>query len=91
MSRNPTPRLVADLKPKFEVKVDLDERAFLFPAGKALSQFAFASDGRQIFVDAVFPFNQARIHRAFWCSPTRKGKSLRGWSRRSIPHERRSL
>src|SRR4051812_33133380 len=55
-----TPRLVAQLKAKFEVKVDLDDRAFLFPAGKALNQLAFLSDGRQVFVEGVFPFNQAR-------------------------------
>ena len=55
-----TPRIVADLKPKFEVKVDLDDRAFLFPAGKALNQLLFLSDGRQVFIEGVFPFNQAR-------------------------------
>ena len=56
----PAPRLVTELKPKFEVKVDLDERSFLFPAGKALAQLAFLSDGTLIFIDAVFPFNQSR-------------------------------
>jgi hypothetical protein len=56
----PAPRLVADLKPKFEVKVDLDDRSYLFPAGKPLAQLAFLSDGNLIYVDAVFPFNQAR-------------------------------
>jgi hypothetical protein len=35
---NPAPRLVADLKPKLEVKVDLDDRAFLFPAAKLIAQ-----------------------------------------------------
>lgn len=56
----PAPRLLADLKPKFEVKVDLDDRCYLFPAGKPLAQLAFLSDGNLIFLDAVFPFNQAR-------------------------------
>jgi hypothetical protein len=56
----PAPRLVADLKPKFEVKVDLDDRCYLFPAGKPLAQLAFLSDGNLIYLDAVFPFNQAR-------------------------------
>ena len=56
----PAPRLVADLKPKFEVKVDLDDRCYLFPAGKPLAQLAFLSDGNLINIDAVFPFNQAR-------------------------------
>lgn len=60
MPTTPAPRLIAELKPKFEVRVDLDDRAFLFPAGKSMSQLVFASDGRRIFVDAVFPFNQAR-------------------------------
>jgi hypothetical protein len=59
MPVNPTPRLVADLKPKFEVKVDLDERAFLFPAGKSVAQLLFLSDGKRIFVEAVYPFNQS--------------------------------
>jgi hypothetical protein len=56
----PAPRLVTDLKPKFEVKVDLDDRCFLFPAGKPLAQLALLSDGNLIFVEAVFPFNQSR-------------------------------
>ena len=60
MSPNPIPRLVPELKPTLEVRVDLDDRAFLFPAGKALNQLVFASDGRRVFVDGVFPFNQAR-------------------------------
>jgi hypothetical protein len=60
MSINLTPRIVTELKPKFEVKVDLDERSFLFPAGKSVSQLLFVSDGRTIFVEAVYPFNQSR-------------------------------
>src|SRR5712675_1166913 len=59
MAITPIPRPVADLKPKFEVKVDLDDRAFLFPAGKSVSQLLFLSDGRKIYVEAVFPFNQS--------------------------------
>src|SRR3954452_20125067 len=60
MSLNVTPRIVAELKAKFEVKVDLDERSYLFPAGKPVSQLLFLSDGRTIFVEAVYPFNQSR-------------------------------
>jgi hypothetical protein len=56
----PAPRLVTELKPKYEVKVDLDDRCFLFPAGKALAQLSFLSDGTFVFVEAVFPFNQSR-------------------------------
>ena len=56
----PAPRLVTELKPKYEVKVDLDDRCFLFPAGKALAQLSFLSDGTLVFVEAVFPFNQSR-------------------------------
>jgi len=59
MSINPSPRLVTELKPKFEIKVDLDERSFLFPAGKSVSQLLFLSDGRTILVEAVYPFNQS--------------------------------
>jgi len=57
MSTNPTARLVAEIKPKFEIKVDLDERSFLFPAGKSISQLQFLSDGGKIHVEAVYPFN----------------------------------
>ena len=60
MTVNPAPRLVTELKPKFEVKIDLDDRAFLFPAGKALAQLVFLSDGKRIFLEAVYPFNQTR-------------------------------
>ena len=54
------PRLVSELKPAHEVKVDLDDRSFLFPAGKPLVQLLFQSDGRRIFIEAVYPFNQTR-------------------------------
>jgi hypothetical protein len=47
-------------KPDLIVKVDLDERAFLFPAGKLISQISFATDGRVVHIDAVYPFNEAR-------------------------------
>jgi hypothetical protein len=60
MSINPTPRIVTDFKPKFEIKVDLDERCFLFPSGKSVSQLLLLSDGRTVFIDAVFSFNQSR-------------------------------
>src|SRR5260370_13883363 len=56
---NPTPRIVTELKPKYEIKVDLDERSYLFPAGKSVSQLLFLSDGRTIFIEAVYPFNQS--------------------------------
>jgi hypothetical protein len=59
MAINPTPRIVAEFKPKYEIKVDLDERSFLFPAGKSVSQLLFLSDGRTIFVEAVYPFKQS--------------------------------
>ena len=54
----PVPKLKT--KPEHVVKVDLDERAFLFPAGKSVSQIAFASEGRVIHMDAVYPFNETR-------------------------------
>jgi hypothetical protein len=59
MTINTTPRLVTELRPKHEIKVDLDDRSFLFPAGKSISQLVFLSDGRLIFVEAVYPFNQS--------------------------------
>jgi len=52
--------LLPDSKPKYEVKIDLDERAFLFPSGKPVIQLIFQADGKRIHVDAVYPFNQAR-------------------------------
>jgi hypothetical protein len=58
MAMHPTSRIVSELKPKYEIKVDLDERAYLFPAGKSVSQLLFLSDGRRIFIEAVYPFNQ---------------------------------
>src|SRR5262245_39374908 len=54
------PRIVVEVKPKYEVRVDLDERAFLFPAGKSISQVLFQSDGRRIVLEAIYPFNQTR-------------------------------
>lgn len=60
MSLQPVPRPIAALKPKFEIKVDLDDRAFLFPAGKSVAQLVFLSDGTSIQIEAVYPFNQSR-------------------------------
>jgi len=60
MTTVPIPRLAPDLKPKYEVKVDLDDRAFLFPSGKSLSQLSLLSDGKTIFVEAAYLFNQSR-------------------------------
>jgi hypothetical protein len=45
---------------RFEVKVDLDERAFLFPSGKPVSQLVFIAAGRQVYVEAVYAFNASR-------------------------------
>jgi hypothetical protein len=60
MSINPISRISAEFKSKFEIKIDLDERSYLFPAGQSVSQLLFLSDGRTIFVEAIFPFNQSR-------------------------------
>jgi hypothetical protein len=60
MNINPAPRIIAELRPKHEIKIDLDERCFLFPAGKSVSQLLLLSDGHTILIDAIFPFNQAR-------------------------------
>lgn len=45
-------------KPDYIIKIDLDERAFLFPAGKSVSQIAFATEGRVIHCEVVYPFNE---------------------------------
>jgi hypothetical protein len=55
MSIVPAPRIVAELKPKFEIKIDLDERSFLFPAGKSVSQLLLLSDGRNNICRSGFP------------------------------------
>jgi hypothetical protein len=60
MPLQPVPRPITALKPKFEVKVDLDDRAFLFPAGKSVAQLVFLSDGTSIQIEAIYPFNQSR-------------------------------
>lgn len=54
------PQVVAAFKYKHEVKVDLDDRAFVFPAGKPMAQLVLLSDGKRVFVEAVYPFNQSR-------------------------------
>jgi hypothetical protein len=43
------------------VQVDLDERAFLFPAGKSVSQLIFTATGASVAIDLTFPFNQTRL------------------------------
>jgi len=54
------PQVVAAFKYKHEVKVDLDDRAFVFPAGKPIAQLVLLSDGKRVYVEAVYPFNQSR-------------------------------
>src|SRR4051812_27022656 len=53
-------RVLPESKPKFEVKVELHERAFVFPAGKPVIQLVFQTEGKRIHIDAVYPFNQSR-------------------------------
>jgi hypothetical protein len=52
----PVPKLKT--RPEYVVKIDLDDRAFLFPAGKSIAQIAFVTDGRMIHLEAVYPFNE---------------------------------
>ena len=54
------PRPVVNLKPDYSVKVELDDRAFLFPAGKSVMQLVFVADGRTVHIEAIYPFNQSR-------------------------------
>jgi hypothetical protein len=54
------PRLAPELRPDYAVKVDLDDRAFLFPAGKSMTQLVFNAKGKTVHIEAVFPFNEAR-------------------------------
>ena len=53
-------RLVTHLGHDFAVKVELDDRAFLFPAGKPVIHLVFSTNGKLIHVEAVFPFNASR-------------------------------
>jgi hypothetical protein len=53
----PVPKLKT--RPEYVIKVDLDDRTFLFPAGKAIAQIAFATEGRLIHVEAVYLFNES--------------------------------
>src|ERR1041385_3844753 len=58
--------LVASLKPDPKphsgsaVRVELDDRSFLFPSGKPVVQLVFLSDGRAIHLEVVFSYNQSR-------------------------------
>lgn len=54
------PRLATEFKPDHVIKVDLDDRSFLFPAGKSVTQLVFAAKDKTIFIEAVYPFNEAR-------------------------------
>jgi hypothetical protein len=42
------------------VEIDLDERAYLFPAGKPLTRLILGAEGRTVAIDGIFPFNEAR-------------------------------
>lgn len=53
-------RVLPESKPRFEVKVDLDDRAFLFPSGKPVIQLVFLAEGHSVHLEASYPFNQAR-------------------------------
>ena len=57
--------VLPDNKPKYEVKIDLDERAFLFPSGKPVIQLTIQADGKRIHVDAVSPSTRRARRRAF--------------------------
>src|SRR3974390_3854614 len=48
------------VRPDCVGKIDVDERTFLFPAGKAIVQLAFASEGRTIHLEAAYLFNETR-------------------------------
>jgi hypothetical protein len=53
-------RVLPEPKQRHEIKVDLDERAFLFPSGKQLVQLHIVAEGRSVRFDGVFAFNQTR-------------------------------
>ena len=43
-----------------QVSIDLDERAYLFPAGKPLTRLVLHPAGREVLVEAVYAFNASR-------------------------------
>ena len=53
-------RVLPDSSQRHEVKIDLDDRSFLFPAGKPIIQLILLAEGRRIHFEATFPFNQSR-------------------------------
>ena len=53
-------RVLPDSSQRHEVKIDLDDRSFLFPAGKPVMQLIVLAEGRRIHLEASFPFNQSR-------------------------------
>ena len=42
------------------INIDLDERAFVFPAGKQITRLMISNDSTEIHFDTIYPFNQAR-------------------------------
>ena len=82
MTINPMPRLVTELKPKHEIKVDLDDRSFLFPDGKSINQLVFLSDGRMIslkrFISSINPTPLRGYSRLILKTPK---NSVGGWSK----------
>jgi hypothetical protein len=56
----PHPLTKPKVTPDHVIKIDLDDRAFLFPAGKSVSQIVFSTEGRVIHIEAVYPFNETR-------------------------------
>jgi hypothetical protein len=54
------PETAATLAASHQVQVDLDDRAFLFPAGKPLTRMVLSTTGRTIHFDFVYAFNEAR-------------------------------
>jgi len=57
------PLLLSGIQPReLAVKVDLDDRCFLFPDGKIVSNLMLvAGSERNIAIDAVFLFNQTHL------------------------------
>jgi hypothetical protein len=50
----PILHVIPEVKPRPEVKIDLDDRVYLFPAGKPVIQLVLLAEGREIHFDAFF-------------------------------------
>jgi hypothetical protein len=70
----PRPNLAA---PDAVIRVDLDDRAYLFPAGRQVTQLQFmAYKPHMIRVEAVYAFNESRANPELFALPIEDARDL---------------